>query len=191
MDLSYFADFEGTRPVTNSRLDAAHHSKKFLGFISTLEDIVANALAGIEEADIEEDLSYSYNTLEIIIPSYHVQRYIPGLDVDIVVLFMRTNFTDAHNLRYTADNISQFYRNASITIGRAHSVKNYHINLRHTSRTGGYTALNDSIARLYRIEKKHDVFPQLTGKGLDELADNLITVVNPQASHFPRSFSVN
>lgn len=28
MDLSYFADFEGTCPVTNSRLDAAHHSKK-------------------------------------------------------------------------------------------------------------------------------------------------------------------
>ena len=72
--------------------------EEFLDMIEALETIVTKASQSIDKAELEYFIPFHYNTIEVTIPSYHVQKFMPGMDVDISILFSRTKFTEQYNL---------------------------------------------------------------------------------------------
>ena len=151
---------------------------EFLNMIEALETIVTKASQSIDKAELEYFIPFHYNTIEVTIPSYHVQKFIPGMDVDISILF-------------TYKNIIEFYKNASVTIGKHGSNRVYHINMKSSIHNGGnpYRSILDNIKRLYNIHKENKTF-DITSEKLYELTDDIVTIVNPITSNFPRSFTI-
>lgn len=163
----------------------------FLELIASLERLVLKAAESIDKAELEYFIPFHYNTVEVIVPSYHIQKYVPGLDADITVTFMRTKFTEEHNLKYTLENIVEYYKTASVTIGKHGSNRVYHINMKGSWLNGDfpYRTIADNIKRLYAIHEKHQTF-DITSSNIDDITRNLVTIVNPTSSHFPRSFTL-
>lgn len=165
--------------------------EEFLDMIEALETIVTKASQSIDKAELEYFIPFHYNTIEVTIPSYHVQKFMPGMDVDISILFSRTKFTEQYNLEYTYDNIVEFYKNASVTIGKHGSNRVYHVNMKSSTQNGDnpYKTILDNIKRLYNIHKENKTF-DITSEKLYELTDDIVTIVNPITSNFPRSFTL-
>lgn len=165
--------------------------EEFLEMIEALETIVTKASQSIHDAKLEYFIPFHYNTMEVTVPSYHVQKFMPGLDIDISILFSRTKFTEQYNLEYTYDNIVEFYKNASVTIGKHGSNRVYHLNLKSSTTNGKnpYKAILDNIKRLYSIHKENQQF-DITSEALYNLAEDIVTIVNPSTSNFPRSFTM-
>lgn len=166
-------------------------SNEFLALIESLEKLITKAVIAIDEAELEYFIPFHYNTVEVTIPSYHVQKYVPHMDVDITILFSRTKFTEKYNLEYTFDNIIEFYRNASITIGKHGSNRVYHINTKSSNFNGKhpYRCIQDNIKRLYSIHNKNQTF-DITAQDIENISKDIITIVNPTSSNFPRSFTL-
>ena len=52
-----------------------------------------------------------------------------------------------------------------------------------------YRTILDNIKRLYNIHKENQTF-DITAEKLYELTDDIVTIVNPITSNFPRSFTM-
>ena len=115
----------------------------------------------------------------------------PGMDLDISILFSRTKFTEKYNLEYTYENIIEFYKNVSVTIGKHGSNRVYHINMKSSIQNGKnpYRAILDNIKRLYKIHTENQTF-DITSEELYNLTEDIVTIVNPSTSNFPRSFTM-
>lgn len=165
--------------------------EEFLDTIEALETLVTKASLAIDESELEYFIPFHYNTIEVTIPSYHVQKFMPGMDVDISVLFSRTKFTEKYNLEYTYENIIEFYKNVSVTIGKHGSNRVYHINMKSSIQNGEnpYRAILDNIKRLYKIHTENKTF-DITSEALYNLTEDIVTIVNPSTSNFPRSFTM-
>lgn len=163
----------------------------FLAFVESLETLVTKAAVAIDQAELQYFIPFHYNTIEVTIPSYHVQKFVPHVDADISILFSRTKFTEQYNLEYTYDNIVEFYKQAAITIGKHGSNRVYHINTKASYANGEhpYRCIQDNIKRLYSIHEKTQTF-DITADEIYAISDDIVTIVNPTSSNFPRSFTL-
>lgn len=163
----------------------------FENIMVQLERLIVEAADAIDLAELEYFIPFHYNTIEATIPSYHVQKYMPGVDADITVTFIRTKLTEKHNLKYTRDNLFEFYKHASITIGKHGSNKVYHVNARASLRHKAfwYRMIRDNVTRLWVIHDKNEQF-DLSADAINEIINDRLFVVNPPSSYFPRSFTI-
>ena len=163
----------------------------FLDLVESFEELVFQAAKAIGDAELEYFIPFHYNTVDVIVPSYHIQKYMPGLDVDITVTFSRTKFTEEYNLKYTLENIVEYYKNASITIGKHGSNRVYHLNMKGSWLNGEYPyrTIADNIKRLYTIHDQKQQF-NLEADAIRAITNDLVTIVNPTTSNFPRSFTL-
>ena len=77
--------------------DLSYIPRDFLAFIEGLEQLITQAAKAIDKAKLEYFIPFHYNTIEVIIPSYHIQKFVPNMDADITILFSRTKFTEQYN----------------------------------------------------------------------------------------------
>ena len=163
----------------------------FLELMESLENLIIEAAFAIDQAKLEYFIPFHYNTIEVTIPSYHVQKFITKTDADITILFSRTKFTEQYNLEYTLENVIEFYKNVSITIGKHGSNRVYHINAKASSENGEmpYRMIVDNIKRLYSIHEKNKQF-SISADDINNIIDDNLTIVNPTSSNFPRSFNL-
>lgn len=171
--------------------DLSYIPRDFLAFIEGLEQLITQAANAIDKAKLEYFIPFHYNTIEVTIPSYHIQKFVPNMDVDITILFSRTKFTEQYNLKYNFENIVDFYKTASVTIGKHGSNRVYHINAKANQYNGKnpYRCIQDNIKRLYSIHDKNQTFI-ITAEDIENISNDLITIVNPTSSNYPRSFTL-
>lgn len=168
-----------------------HIDDEFLSLMESLEQLITEAVFAVDQAKLEYFIPFHYNTIEVTIPSYHVQKFVPHMDADITILFSRTKFTEKYNLEYTFENIVEFYKTASITIGKHGSNRVYHINAKASAENGKtpYRMIMNNIKRLYSIHEQNQLF-NLTADDIKNIIEDCVTIVNPTSSNFPRSFTL-
>ena len=171
--------------------DLNYIANDFLELMESLEHLIIESALAIDKAKLEYFIPFHYNTIEVTVPSYHVQKFVQGMDADITILFSRTKFTEKHNLEYTFENVIDFYKNVSITIGKHGSNRVYHINAKASSENGEtpYRMIVDNIKRLYSIHEKNQLF-SISADDINNIIKDNLTIVNPTSSNFPRSFSL-
>ena len=171
--------------------DLNYIANDFLELMESLEHLIIESALAIDKAKLEYFIPFHYNTIEVTIPSYHIQKFVQGMDADITILFSRTKFTEKYNLEYTFENVIDFYKNASITIGKHGSNRVYHINAKASSENGKtpYRIVVDNIKRLYSIHEKNQLF-SISADDINNIIKDNLTIVNPTSSNFPRSFSL-